>query len=382
MSDIMDYLLWRGDLSFDQSPFNEVDNLILCQIAYVNFNGIVPGISAATSLSLEQASDLFHQMHTEKELAEDKSFIRLAPLLLKRAATTKRFKDIGLCNYVSELDSKEEKQFSALHYEISDMVTYIAFRGTDDTLIGWKEDFNMSFMEVVPSQIEAVNYLNETMTDPHKRFYVGGHSKGGNLAIYSVVNCNESLRPQLLQVYNNDGPGFNSHMLESDGYKALGSKIMTFIPESSVIGILLEHEEDYKVVKSKQIGLMQHDAMSWEVLGTSFVTCETLSRGSQILDDTFKVWMANLTPYQREQFIDALYNILETTGAKTLSDLSTSRLKKINQLIKSYNAMDEATKNMLSKIVGQLTTTYYHVFKDSVLPIKASKSKKLDVPKK
>lgn len=381
MADIMEYLLWRGDITFDQSPFNDVDNLILSQIAYVNFDHIVPGIDDATSLSLEEASKLFHQMHSEKELEEDKSFIRLAPLLLKRAATTKRFKDIRLTNYVSKLDYKEEKQFSALHYELSDQLSYVAFRGTDDTLLGWKEDFNMSFMEVVPSQIEAVTYLNTTLANTDKHYYVGGHSKGGNLAIYSVVNCNDTLSSKVLKIYNNDGPGFNSDMLNSENYKKVASKITTFIPQSSFIGILLEHEEDYTVIKSKQIGFMQHDAMSWEVLGPHFVTCEELSRGSQILDTAFKAWMAELSEDQREQFIDVLYNILETTGAKTLTDLSNSRLKKINQLIKSYNATDEATKAMLSKIVGQLTATYYQVFKDSILP-KSRKSKTSALTKK
>jgi len=374
MADIMDYLLWRGDLSFKQDPFNEVDNLILSQIAYVNFDNIVPGITSNASLSLEEASNLFHKMHTEKELAQDKSFVRLAPLLLKRAATTKRFKHIGLCNYISKLDYNEEKQFSALHYMLDEVTTYVAFRGTDDTLLGWKEDFNMSFMEVVPSQIEAVGYLNATLTDARKRFYLGGHSKGGNLAIYSAVNCNKPIHSQILHIYNNDGPGFNSNMLQSEGYKALSTKITTFIPESSIIGLLLEHEEDYKVIQSEQLGIMQHDAMSWKVLGPRFVACDGLSFGSRIFDSTFKVWMTELTQPQREQCIDVLYNILETTGAKTLTDLSNSRLKKINQLIKTYNAMDETTKTMLSQIVGKLTTTYYHVFKDSILPSKSSKT--------
>ena len=381
MADIMEYLLWRGDITFDQSPFNDVDNLILSQIAYVNFDHIVPGIDDATSLSLEEASKLFHQMHSEKELEEDKSFIRLAPLLLKRAATTNRFKAIRLTNYVSKLDYKEEKQFSALHYELSDALSYVAFRGTDDTILGWKEDFNMSFMEAVPSQIEAVTYLNTTLANTDKHYYVGGHSKGGNLAIYSAVNCNDDLSSKILKIYNNDGPGFNSDTLNSEKYKQIASKITTFVPQSSFIGILLEHEEDYTVIKSKQIGFMQHDAMSWEVLGPNFVTCEELSRGSQILDTTFKAWMAELSEAQREQFIDALYNILETTGAKTLTDLSNSRLKKINQLIKSYNATDEATKAMLSKIIGQLTSTYYQVFKDSILP-KSIKSKASALTKK
>lgn len=367
MSDILDYLQWRGDLTFDKSPFNEVDNLILSQLAYVNYDGIVPGPSYDEQITLEEACDLFYKMHTEKEVAADKSFIRLAPVLLKHAAATERFKHIGLYNYVSKLDYKEEKQFSALHYQLDDETIYVAYRGTDDTILGWKEDFNMTFLAAVPSQIEAARYLNATLKCPPKNVYIGGHSKGGNLAIYAATQCDPKIKPYIVEIFNNDGPGFDEHMLESTLYQEMLSRITTIIPQSSVIGMLLEHEEAYKVIKSKQLGIMQHDAMSWEVLGNSFVTCDTVSKGSQILDHTLKSWLRTISKEEREQFTDALYEILETTGAKTLSDLSTSRLKKINKLLKSYNALDEATKAKLTQMVSQLASTYYQMFKESIL---------------
>ena len=367
MSDILDYLQWRGDLTFDKSPFNEVDNLILSQLSYVNYDGIVPGPSYDEQITLEEACVLFYKMHTEKEVAADKSFIRLAPVLLKHAATTERFKHIGLYNYVSKLDYKEEKQFSALHYRLDGETIYVAYRGTDDTILGWKEDFNMAFLAAVPSQIEAVNYLNATLKQPPNNVYIGGHSKGGNLAIYAATQCNPKIKPYIVEIFNNDGPGFDEHMLESRLYQEMLPRITTIVPQSSVIGMLLEHEEEYKVIKSKQLGIMQHDAMSWEVLGNSFVTCDTVSKGSQILDHTLKSWLRTISKEEREQFTDVLYEILETTGAKTLSDLSTSRLKKINKLLKSYNALDEATKTKLTHMVSQLASTYYQMFKESLL---------------
>lgn len=365
MADIIDYLKWRGDLTFNQSPFNEIDNLILSQITYVNFDGIVPGPQYEETLPLYTVCDLFFKIHTEKEINENRTFFRLVPTLMKYAAETERFKNIRLGNYVNRLDTTEQKQFCALYYYLDEQTAYVAYRGTDDSLIGWKEDFNMSFMESVPSQLEAVSYLNDT-APPYKKLYIGGHSKGGNLAIYASVHCNPRIKENIIHIFNNDGPGFNHQMLAHTDYKAILPKITTIVPQSSIIGMLLEHEEDYIVIKSKQTAFMQHDAMSWETLGTHFVYCEELSKGSQLLDTAIKSWLSELTVSDRELFIETLYHIVTTTGAKTLSDLTRSKLKKINLLLKTYHSMDEATRSMLVDTIKKLTVSYYHVFKDSL----------------
>ncbi|MBU3805045.1 MAG: DUF2974 domain-containing protein, partial [Candidatus Cellulosilyticum pullistercoris] len=317
MADIMDYLDWRGDLSFKQAAFNEVDNLILSQVAYVNFDGILPGIDCDDAMTLEEACQLFFKINDEKEVLKDKSFTRLAPILMKKMAQSERFKRLGLCKYKSQIDYETQKQFAAMHMILDDGTIYIAFRGTDDTIIGWKEDFNMSFMTPVPAQIEAVNYINQTTAHLKQEIRIGGHSKGGNLAIYAAVKCKEEIKARILKVYNNDGPGFNKQMIMSPDYQEMLTKIEKIVPQYSVVGMLLEHEEDYVVVKSKQIGLLQHDAMSWEVLGGQFVYSDELTRGSQILDDTLKAWINGLSEKERAQFVDSIFDILEATGART-----------------------------------------------------------------
>lgn len=366
MADIMDYLDWRGDLSFKQAVFNEVDNLILSQLAYVNFDGIVPGIAYDEVVTLEAACELFFKMNDEKEVLKDKSFTRLATILMKKMAQSERFKYLKLCKYKSQVDYEAQKQFAAVHMILEDESVYIAFRGTDDTIIGWKEDFNMSFITPVPAQIEAATYVNQTVLDRKQQLRMGGHSKGGNLAIYAAVKCKEEVKEQILKVYNNDGPGFNKEMIMSPGYQKMLSKIETIVPQSSVVGMLFEHEEEYVVVKSKQIGLLQHDAMSWEILGSQFIYSEEITKGSQILDDTLKAWINNLSEEERAQFVDSLFTVLEATGAKTISDLTKAKLKKANMILKSYQAMNHTTKEMLSETIKLLTNEYYKVFRQSL----------------
>lgn len=366
MADIVDYLEWRGDLSFKQATFNEVDNLILSQLAYVNFDGIVPGIAYDEAVTLEAACDLFFKMNDEQAVLKGKSFTRIASILMRKMSQSERFKKLKLCKYRSQVDYEAQKQFAAVHMILEDESVYIAFRGTDDTIIGWKEDFNMSFIMPVPAQIEAVKYVNQTVLDMKQQIRMGGHSKGGNLAIYAAVNCKEEVKGQILKVYNNDGPGFNREMIMSPDYQRMLSKIETVVPQSSIVGLLFEHEEEYVMVKSKQIGLLQHDPMSWEVLGGQFVYSDELTKGSQLLDHTLKSWINNLSEAEREQFVDSLFSILEATGAKTISDLTKAKLKKANMILKSYRAMDHTTKEMLSETIKLLTNEYYKVLKQSL----------------
>ena len=366
MADIMDYLDWRGDLTLQQSPFNEVDHLILAQLAYVNFDGIIPGMQSNEAVTLEAASKLFFKINDEKEVLKQKLFARLAPFVMKKMASTRRFRDMKLCKYVSQLDYEIQKQFGVFQVFLEDGTIYVAFRGTDDTLVGWREDFNMSFMAPIPAQVEAVNYVNRTLSHTTRPIRMGGHSKGGNLAIYAALKCQKCIRKQIIEVYNNDGPGFNKAMMASFNDESIMSKIRTIVPQGSIIGMLLEHEETYTVVKSKQVGILQPDAMSWEVMGPKFVYLEELSKGSQLLEHALKGWMERLEDEQRSQFVDSLFSILEETGAKTVLELTKAKLKKANKLIKSYHAMDDMTKEMLGHTIKLLTNEYYKVVKQSL----------------
>lgn len=355
MGNIMDYLDWRGDLSFDESPFNDVDNVILSQLAYVDFRDIIPSVQMNKGITLKAASRLFFDLHTKEELAQDKSFIKDAPYLMQKAAQTKRFCDIVLSDYVDTVDEMLEKQFGAFHIRLTPQCTYVAFRGTDDTLVGWKEDFNMSFLSPVPSQEAAVKYLDDTCSFMRGRLYVGGHSKGGNLAIYSAIHCSRRVRKKLQCVYNNDGPGFDISEVRSEEYQSMLPYIRSIVPENSIVGMLLEHDDDYIIVKSSQTGIMQHDAMSWQVLGTNMVTTRKLSAQSRRLKRAFSSWINSVDNEKRCEFVETLFGLLSSCGARNLSDITADRFRSTREVIKQYASLDKESRNLLKSMLLSLT---------------------------
>ena len=364
MANIMDYLDWRGDLNFKQSEFNDVDNLILAQLSYVNFDNIIEGIDSLKSISIKDASHLFFQIYDEKEVLSWASMTKMTPFLMKKMSESKRFKDLKLSKYVNRIDLVKQKQFSAITIELDKNTIYISYRGTDDTIIGWKENFNMSFMSPVPAQLDAVEYLEHTAEGHCKNIILGGHSKGGNLSVYAGVNCCSSIKNRIIAVYNNDGPGFDREIIDSKEYRDMLSRIKTIVPQSSIVGMLLEHEEEYEIVKSSQNGIMQHDALSWEVLGTNFVCVDNVSKRSKFLDATFKTWVNNIEKDQREQFIETLFYVFEVTNVKNLGDLSHDKLKKIHEILKVINNMSPENKEILYKTIRMLFKESNRAFRD------------------
>lgn len=364
MGNVSDYLKWRGDLDFIQSPFNEIDNLILAQIAYVDLADIVPGPGSEEGITLSEASDTFFDIHDEKEIRKNKSFISKAPFLMREAAGTKRFGSLILTNYVDYVDGGKEEQFSAFHIRLDSRTTYITFRGTDDTLVGWKEDFNMSFLSPVPSQKDALKYIDTTVSRPEGKLILGGHSKGGNLAVYAAVNVRPSIKKRIIAVYSNDGPGFDKDFINKEDYISILPKIKSIVPYGSVVGMLLDHGEDYEVVKSSQSGLMQHDAMSWCVMGAEFEKEKNLSVKSRKLNKAFSSWIENLTYEQRAEFVDTLFALVSASGAKNLSQISTDRFRSMNAVIKSFRALDKSERTMILKILASLNGEIGRAYKN------------------
>lgn len=363
-ANMLDYLRWRGDLSFTQSAFNDVDSLILSQIIYIPFEGIVPTVRSTRTVTLKRAAEKFFGMYDEKKSSLGALLPKGIFELFKVAAGSRRFENIRLMRYVNKIDHDTEIQFCAVTIVIDEInEIFIDFRGTDDTIVGWKEDFNMGFMTPVPSQTESVVYFNrivdkciiEGQTEggcgqlPGIR--LAGHSKGGNLAVYAATYVKDrediNVRKLIQRVYNFDGPGFDDGVIDSDEYNSIRDKIRTFVPQSSVVGMLLGHKEDYTVVRSNQVGLLQHDALSWEVMGTGFVCLESVTDTSLILDQTLKAWIAGMDSECAERFVNSLFEILNATDAKTLTELVTGKNKSISIIMKAYAGEDEDTKKML-----------------------------------
>lgn len=354
MSNIINYIDWRGDLDFSSSEFNEVDNLLFAELAYVKFEEIVPGVDSDESITIAEVSEKFFKKYSLNEIKKNKSLIRKAPFVMEKMAKSKRYKDLKLSKYINVIDEKEQKQFSAIHIDLGNNTKYIAFRGTDDNLVGWKEDFNMSFIMPVPSQIEAVIYLNNTLKDDKSKVIIGGHSKGGNLAVFSSMYCNDYIKERIISIYNNDGPGFKNEILGTEEYNSIQNRITTIMPESSIIGMLLNHEEDYVIVKSNEIGIMQHDALSWLVLGPKFLHVKDISKASKKIDSTLKNWLNTLSEEELSEFVDTLYLVIKATGAKKVSDLTTFKMKNLKEILKSIKLIDSKTRESILAIMKKL----------------------------
>ena len=349
-SSIYEYLAWRGDLPFESVPPNEVDSLIFSLLSYIEFEGFVPGAFESEkkkAVLLTVTKDFLRAQNGEipsMGLIIPKEIVTL----LARAAKSARFGLTRPFGYVSKICDNEQKQFSAICFDIGGGDTFVAFRGTDDTLVGWKENFNMSFMSTVPAQREALEYLEEAAAATKGKLYVGGHSKGGNLAVFASVKASEKTRERIETVYNHDGPGFGAEFIHSEEYSQMRSKISTLVPQSSVVGMMLEHEESYTVVKSRSAGLLQHNGLSWEVLGPNFVRLDSISEESKLIDTSLKAWLAELSVSEREAVVDSLYEALSEQGAKTLSDIGSDKIK----LIRAWSAMDNEARNQLRKCIG------------------------------
>lgn len=350
MANIIDYIKWRGDLDFNGSPFNEVDNLILSKLTYMPFDGLM---EVDEVISIEALAKRY--LDNRKEASVGLLLRGEFEDMIQSMAKSIRFGNILVNDYTNIVDENQEMQFAAMVFQIEKVTGYIAFRGTDDTLIGWKEDFKMSFMDTVPAQTQGLEYLKGAIkSNRFKRYYVGGHSKGGNLAVYAATHLNSKYQRRLIRVFNNDGPGFRRCVTQEAGYQSIREKVITLIPQSSLVGMLLEHEETYDVIKSNQQGLYQHDGFSWEVLGNCFVHLTDVDDDSRIMDMTIKKTLNNMTDQQREAFTNAFFEILKVNQSKTLSEVNAKGIKNIFEMVKTYTGLDKTTRKALTDTLSLL----------------------------
>ena len=339
-------------MTFEQAPFNEVDGLIFALLSYVDYKGIVPEWHFSEPISLQAAATCFFLRNPDPRKASmgliiPKDILRL----LKVVKETKRFRRVGMLAYTNMIDLEEQTQFSAVTFLLGGGESVVAFRGTDDTLVGWKEDFNMSFMDVVPAQRYAAEYLKTAAQHLEGNLYIAGHSKGGNLSVYSAVHVDAEIKKRILGVWNFDGPGFRDRILNDPSYLSVKPQIKTLLPQSSLVGMLLEHEEDYIVVKSRQKGFLQHNGLNWNVMGSGFVRVKNISAESRRTDKTLKKWVDGMTLEQREQLSEALYQILSSDNALTLTDLVSIKNRWLIRGLKLDADVYRVLKQTLSDLV-------------------------------
>ena len=348
MSNICDYIKWRGDLTLEKSEFNEIDNLILSRFSYLPFDTI---INENETLTIKELNERFQKEDVSKLPILWKDDVDLFPLM----GESKRFGEMLAIKYINKIDIEQEKQFSAITVLMPDDTIYVSFRGTDNTIVGWKEDFNMSFKSHIASQISAKKYLEMIAQEyPDKKIRIGGHSKGGNIAVYASTFVSDEIKDRIINVYNNDGPGFCEDVIETPEYQEMVKKVHTYIPQSSIIGRLMNHKEKYTVVESIQKGIMQHDLYSWQLLGNNFIYSNELTDSSEFIDKTIKGWLENIEPAKREQVIDVVFEILNTTDAQTMKDLKSNWFMNAKTILTTYKNIDNDTKEMIWQTLNAL----------------------------
>lgn len=307
MADLFDYLDWRGDLSFETVGVTPADALIFSALSYIHYDGLVPQ-GFRNPVPLDVVADAFAALPDKAE----RVLLRQDAPLLMAAAATDRYRRVKLIFYNSATIPEQESQFAAVAFLLPGDTAVLAFRGTDATLVGWKEDFNMSFQDRIPAQEKSLYYTQSFAQAFDRKLILCGHSKGGNLAVYAASRCPGEIQERITAVYNNDGPGFTASLMGDPGYRAMVPKIYSYVPQSSVVGMLMEHEEPYTVIKSRQVSILQHDLYSWEVMGGGFVPVQGISDDSRLVNRTVKEWLTRKTPAERNAFVDAVFELLGT----------------------------------------------------------------------
>lgn len=352
MGTILDYLKKYGKKSFDEEPFNDVDSLILCQFAYLKLDDIVETLTEKSAwITLEQ----IRKIGKPDKIFADERYEKDNKALFMGMLSGKRFRFIKVNYYVTVLNVELEVQFAAITYDLGNGNLYVAYRGTDENIVGWKEDFNLAFSEPTIGQLCATKYLSKVA-----RFcqdipiILGGHSKGGNLAAFAAMSSSKGIQDRVQIIYSHDGPGFRKKVLERYHYDRIAPKVKKILPHSSLVGMLMEDNEKYEVVKSKTIGLMQHNPFTWCVEENDFVRVSGLYERTKFMDSTINQWIDSLSDERISFFADTLFKVIEGSEATDLISFTNDWKKSMTGVFNSLKDVDPVTKKMIKKIMKGL----------------------------
>ena len=347
MSTIVEYLEEYGDMPFSQRPFGNADAVILSQLCYFKFDGLIRDDEPVFLKDLNVPWSLILML-------EDPKYAKENSRLYQALISGSRFRDIQISHYVNIIDKELETQFCAMTFTLPGDIRFVAYRGTDETMVGWKEDFNLTYMDRVPAQSLAVEYLTEASKQISGDFYVGGHSKGGHLAIYASMYVPEEIQDRLIGIYCLDGPGFRKIMMEMDGYARIRDRIVKLLPQSSLIGMLSERDDRYIVIKSTGFGLFQHNLYKWQIEHGELVVVDELKNSAQFIDSAVNDWIEELDPDSRQRFVDSLYEIFTSCDADNRVDFLAGFNRNAGQISKTLKGLDEQTAEMLKHISHML----------------------------
>lgn len=350
---IIDYLKEYADVSLKDEPMNDVDSLVLCQFSYLKFDGLVPLVTEnGRSVSLQQ---LYEHPDYEK-LYGDERYEKENRALFEAMRKCVRFRNMKLNCYINIIETQAdfETQFSAVTFLLEDGTMYVAYRGTDETIVGWKEDFNMAFQSPIPAQEFAVKYLHMVTGRLPRDFYIGGHSKGGNLAVYAAMNCTPQVQDHILKIYSMDGPGFRPEVLEKCHFDKIEARTCKILPHSSLVGMLFEKDIRYQVVESRTFGLAQHNPYTWLIRDGHFETVSDIYESRRFMDDTLNEWILSLDEESLRVFVDTLFQILSASEADNLITLTANLKRSMTGILGAMKGLDENTHKALKQTMKSL----------------------------
>ena len=341
MSNINDYIVNYGDKSFNELPYNRIDDMIFARFSNLPFYKI----------SLEKSETIYSIFQKFKKLNPNEFLYKGDAELIYNLGNSNRFKNMLISNYEYQVDILNEKQFAAITIHINESEMYISYSSTDDSLIGWKEDFNMGFMEKIPSQIEGTNYLIKLASLFKKNIRLGGHSKGGNIAIFSSCNVKKLIQNRIISISNYDGPGVTKSLANSESYKNILNKMHTLIPQNSIIGRILEHKEKYSIIESLEKGIYQHDIYSWQISGTNIVSLKSVTIFSQNFDLIFTKFLEQTTLLERKIFVNTLFTLLKSININTMSAFLNFKKANLIKMLKNNYIIDEKKRIIVNKLI-------------------------------
>ena len=367
MKNMLDYIKEFGHVSFEERAFSEIDALVLTELEYLPLENVVPSDENGENFVTVKEIAEYMQEHKQELFDENPMMITQERHEVSQViADAPRFQSLKFFGVVSEWDKDTTKQFAAVTVEVEPSVRLVVFRGTDETLIGWKEDFLMTYSPLVAAQTDAKEYLAKQASLWGGDLMISGHSKGGNLAIYAAATQEEDVQLRIVDIFCFDSPGLYRSVLETKGYQNIVPLAMRYIPQDSLVGLMLESEVPYVIVKSNATGAMQHSAMTWEIEDGQFIKMEKLTKNSQLNDQTFKKWTESVSDEELELFWNVFFELLFSVGIDTVNDLYGQFMHYVQEFLKAAGDMDEEKRELLTRIALLLVSTRFEVWKDSL----------------
>lgn len=367
MKNMLDYIKEFGHVSFEERAFSEIDALVLTELEYLPLEKVVPSDENGENFVTVKEIAEYMQEHKQELFDENPMMITQERHEVSQVIVdAPRFQSLKFFGVVSVWDKDTTKQFAAVTVEVEPSVRLVIYRGTDETLIGWKEDFLMTYSPLVAAQTDAKEYLAKQASLWGGDLMISGHSKGGNLAIYAAATQEEDVQLRIVDIFCFDSPGLYRSVLETKGYQNIVPLAMRYIPQDSLVGLMLESEVPYVIVKSNATGAMQHSAMTWEIEDGQFIKMEKLTKNSQLNDQTFKKWTESVSDEELELFWNVFFELLFSVGIDTVNDLYGQFMHYVQEFLKAAGDMDEEKRELLTRIALLLVSTRFEVWKDSL----------------